>query len=262
MEKCAYSTILIYPLPLFTRKGFFRWANWWQWFRMKEAKHIVQINPLQLKPHPNNAKQHPKTQVQAIADSISRYGFNIPVVVRDGYILAGHGRVEAAKQLRLNFVPCVVLDHMTDEEARAFIIADNRTAELGHWDKDKLYDELQQLSDSMALDMDLMQLEALCGDLDFGEQMAEHPLDRQDRLGEYTEADEEFGGGDYDDEAEQEDDTQITPAQDKGEKKEPISFTFMVVLNRQQHKRLSELKAGMTDKEFFLQNILGESNEY
>ena len=222
---------------------------------------ITLINPLQLKPHPSNSKKHPKKQVEAIADSIKRYGFNIPIVVRNGYILAGHGRVEASKMLRLNVVPCIVLDHLTDEEARAFIIADNRTSELGEWDKDKLYEELKSLheQDVPIIDMDLMQLGALCGDLDFGELRAEFPADRDDRLGVYVEPDEDFGG-DFDDEEDEEDEvtTNETPAQ----KKEPINFTFMVILNKQQHKRLSELKNGLSDKLFFLQNVLGESDEH
>ena len=222
---------------------------------------ITLINPLQLKPHPSNSKKHHKKQVEAIADSIKRYGFNIPIVVRNGYILAGHGRVEASKMLRLNVVPCIVLDHLTDEEARAFIIADNRTSELGEWDKDKLYEELKSLheQDVPIIDMDLMQLGALCGDLDFGELRAEFPADRDDRLGVYVEPDEDFGG-DFDDEEDEEDEvtTNETPAQ----KKEPINFTFMVILNKQQHKRLSELKNGLSDKLFFLQNVLGESDEH
>lgn len=217
---------------------------------------ITLINPLQLKPHPSNSKKHPKKQVEAIADSIERYGFNIPIVVRNGYILAGHGRVEASKLLRLNVVPCIVLDHLTDEEERAFIIADNRTSELGEWDKDKLYSELKELHECEvpSIDMDLMQLEALCGDLDFGELRAEFPADREDRLGEYTEPDEDFGSDlEYD---------ESTPDKPKPQKKEPINFTFMVILNKQQHKRLSELKDGLSDKQFFLQNVLGESDEY
>ena len=222
---------------------------------------ITLINPLQLKPHPSNSKKHHKKQVEAIADSIKRYGFNIPIVVRNGYILAGHGRVEASKMLRLNVVPCIVLDHLTDEEARAFIIADNRTSELGEWDKDKLYEELKSLheQDVPIIDMDLMQLGALCGDLDFGELRAEFPADRDDRLGVYVEPDEDFGG-DFDDEEDEED--EVTTNETTAQKKEPINFTFMVILNKQQHKRLSELKNGLSDKLFFLQNVLGESDEH
>ena len=223
---------------------------------------ITLINPLQLKPHPSNAKKHPKKQVEAIADSIKRYGFNIPVVVRNGYILAGHGRVEASKLLRLNVVPCIVLDHLTDEEARAFIIADNRTSELGEWDRDKLYDELKSLHECEVptIDMDLMQLGALCGDLDFGELRAEFPADRDDRLGEYVEPDEDFSS-DFEDEEESEEDD-ATTSETTAQKKEPINFTFMVILNKQQHKRLLELKNGLSDKQFFLQNVLGESDEH
>lgn len=222
---------------------------------MKIISEIIRINPLSLKPHPKNSRKHSKEQIQAIADSIKRYGFNRAVSIRNGYILAGHGTVEAAKLLKMNVVPCVNLDHLTDDEARAYIIADNRTAELSLWDKGILQDELQELHG--LIDFDAMQLGALCGDLDFGKLESEDPIDRQDRLQEFSDDDlDDFEN--YETEDDEGDDDE--PQNDEPKtKKEPINYTFMVMLNAKQHKRLAELKDGLSDKEFFLQNILGES---
>lgn len=221
---------------------------------------IIKINPLSLKPHPKNSRKHSKEQIQAIADSIKRYGFNRAVGIRNGYILSGHGTVEAAKLLKMNVVPCVSLDHLSDDEARAYIIADNRTAELSLWDKDVLQDELQDLNG--LIDFDIMQLGALCGDLDFGDFESEDPIDRQDRLQDFS--DDELGDfenyKDNDEDGDESNNHESASTSDEPKaKKEPINYTFMVILNAKQHKRLSELKDGLSDKEFFLQNILGES---
>lgn len=85
-----------------------------------------------LKACPRNAKRHDATQVQQIARSIEVFGFNNPVLVdSDGEIIAGHGRFEAAQLLQMEKVPCIVLDHLNDEQKRAFRIADNRLSEQG-----------------------------------------------------------------------------------------------------------------------------------
>lgn len=219
---------------------------------------IIKINPLSLKPHPKNSRKHNKEQIQAIAESIKRYGFNRVVVIRNGYILSGHGTVEAAKLLKMNVVPCVNLDHLNDDEARAYIIADNRTAELSLWDKEILKEELQALDG--LIDFDVMQLGALCGDLDFGEFESEDPIDRQDRLQEFSDDElADFENYEAEDDDDAKDDEKSDTHDESKAKKEPINYTFMVMLNARQHKRLSELKDGLSDKEFFLQNILGES---
>lgn len=220
---------------------------------------IIKINPLSLKPHPKNSRKHNKEQIQAIAESIKRYGFNRVVVIRNGYILSGHGTVEAAKLLKMNVVPCVNLDHLNDDEARAYIIADNRTAELSLWDKEILKEELQALDG--LIDFDVMQLGALCGDLDFGEFESEDPIDRQDRLQDFADDElDDFENYEVDNENDESDNHEPNSTFDEPkQKKEPINYTFMVMLNAKQHKRLLELKDGLSDKEFFLQNILGES---
>lgn len=83
-----------------------------------------------LKPYPRNARTHSKRQVEQIARSIDRFGFTNPVLVDDAMmIIAGHGRVEAAKLLGLEQVPIVRLSHLNDAE----ILADNRLAEKAGW---------------------------------------------------------------------------------------------------------------------------------
>jgi ParB-like chromosome segregation protein Spo0J len=99
-----------------------------------------------LKPHSRNSKLHPKRQVQKIAQSISEYGFNNPILLdSDNNILAGHGRYQAALQLQLESVPTICLGHLSASQARAYLIADNKVSESGY-DTDILCQELFELS--------------------------------------------------------------------------------------------------------------------
>lgn len=101
-----------------------------------------------LRPYDCNARTHSKKQVQQIATSISRFGFNNPVLVSDdGQIIAGHGRVEAAKSLGWQTVPTIALSHLSDRERRAYVLADNKLALNAGWDKEILAIELQALVD-------------------------------------------------------------------------------------------------------------------
>ncbi len=102
----------------------------------------------ELTPYPRNARKHSKKQLKQIAASIERFGFTNPVLVTsDGQILAGHGRVEAAKLLGMETVPTIVLDHLTAAERRAYVLADNKLALNAGWDPDLLAIELQGLID-------------------------------------------------------------------------------------------------------------------
>jgi len=99
-----------------------------------------------LKPNPGNARTHSPKQVGQIAASIRAFGFNNPVLVdSEDTIIAGHGRVEAARLLGMECVPTLRLEHLTDAQKRAYIIADNRLAELAGWDDEILAIELQHL---------------------------------------------------------------------------------------------------------------------
>lgn len=102
--------------------------------------------PGELKPYACNARTHSKKQVAQIASSIEQFGFNNPVLIdKDGVIIAGHGRVEAAKSLGLEAVPVIRLEHLTDAQRRAYILADNKLAEKAGWDREILAIELQNL---------------------------------------------------------------------------------------------------------------------
>ncbi len=101
-----------------------------------------------LKPYAGNPRTHSKKQVRQIAESLKKFGWTNPVLIDDDDgIIAGHGRVAAAKLLELKSVPTIRLGTMTEAEKRAYIIADNRLAELAGWDEQLLAIELQFLLD-------------------------------------------------------------------------------------------------------------------
>jgi len=108
-----------------------------------------------LKPYAANARTHSDKQIAQIAASIKAFGFNNPVLLDDdGGIIAGHGRLLAAKSLGLSQVPTIQLSHLSDAQKRAYILADNRLAEKSGWDNDILAIELGELS-KFDLDFDL-----------------------------------------------------------------------------------------------------------
>lgn len=119
----------------------------------------------QLKPYPGNARRHSKAQVKQIAASIERFGFTNPVLVSDDdEIVAGHGRVMAAKQLGLAEIPVIRLSHLSAAERRAYVLADNKLALNAGWDTELLAIELQGLID---LDFDLSVTGFSIAEIDF-----------------------------------------------------------------------------------------------
>lgn len=101
-----------------------------------------------LSPYARNARTHSRKQVRQIASSIERFGFTNPVLISDdGEIIAGHGRVEAAKLLKWKTVPTIALSHLSETERRAYVLADNKLALNAGWDKEILAIELQALVD-------------------------------------------------------------------------------------------------------------------
>lgn len=109
-----------------------------------------------LKPYERNAKIHGEDQILKLMDSIREFGFLSPCLVeRDTYnLIAGHGRVEAAKRLGMKAVPCVFVEDITEAQRKAYILADNRLTELGEWDMDMVNIELEELND-MGFDVSL-----------------------------------------------------------------------------------------------------------
>jgi ParB-like chromosome segregation protein Spo0J len=127
----------------------------------------IEVWPIsRLVPYSNNSRTHSQLQVQQIARSIQRFGFTNPILVdsQDG-ILAGHGRLAAARDLGLKEVPVIVLDHLNANERRAYLIADNQLALNAGWDTDVLQQEVAALNladfDLDVLGFDVRELDSI-----------------------------------------------------------------------------------------------------
>ena len=108
---------------------------------------IKDVKITDLKEYENNPRFN-KSAVDPVAASIREFGFKVPLVIdKDNVIVAGHTRLKVAKKLGLETVPCVIADDLTDEQIKAFRIADNKTAEISEWNFDKLETELAQLAE-------------------------------------------------------------------------------------------------------------------
>ena len=106
----------------------------------------------------NNARLHSDQQVQQIVASITEWGFTNPVLIDEGNaVIAGHGRLRAARILAIDDIPCIVLDGLTEAQKRAYIIADNKLALNATWDYDMLQVELNDLQ-TLDFDIDLIGL--------------------------------------------------------------------------------------------------------
>jgi ParB-like chromosome segregation protein Spo0J len=113
---------------------------------MKTARTAKEVLVSKLVPYSRNARTHSDEQIDVLVASIQRFGWTNPILInRKNEIIAGHGRVAAAKKLGMETVPALRVDDMTADEQRAYILADNRTAELAGWDKSLLKLELGEL---------------------------------------------------------------------------------------------------------------------
>lgn len=112
------------------------------------ALHKYELQPIdKLKPYENNARTHSDDQIRKVAESIKEFGWTYPVLVdKHKNVIAGHGRIEAAKLLGIKNVPTMSIEGMTEVQKRAYIIADNKLAELAGWDDDMLQYELNALN--------------------------------------------------------------------------------------------------------------------
>lgn len=110
---------------------------------------IVEKELSWLKPYANNPRDN-ESAVEPVAKSIKEFGFKVPIVATsDGEIINGHTRFKASKLLGLEKVPVIIADDLTDEQIKAFRLADNKVSEFSKWDEDKLRDELKQLEMDM-----------------------------------------------------------------------------------------------------------------
>lgn len=109
---------------------------------------IEQISIDKLLPYARNSRTHSDEQVAQIASSIKEFGFTNPVLIdSEGMIIAGHGRVMGARKLAMTEVPCIRLSHLTENQKRAYVIADNKLALNAGWDDEMLKLEMQFLKD-------------------------------------------------------------------------------------------------------------------
>ncbi|CAN5369797.1 DNA modification methylase [soil metagenome] len=109
----------------------------------------------ELQPREKNPRSHPAKQLNRLAKSITRFGFNAPILIdENGRIVAGHARAQAAAMTNLTEVPTICLEGLSPEEIRGYVIADNRIAELGTWDNALLVEELKFLTE-VELDFDI-----------------------------------------------------------------------------------------------------------
>lgn len=114
---------------------------------------IVYKSIKELKPYKKNAKKHPKEQVEQIANSIKEFGFTQPVLIdKNNCVVAGHGRILGAKKAGLKEVPTLCLDDLTEEQIKAYRLADNKLNE-SEWDFNLLDEELGMLSDDVDMSM-------------------------------------------------------------------------------------------------------------
>lgn len=120
--------------------------------RQLQEEKILQIKEIavgDIITYENNPRRNDKA-VLPVMESIRQFGFKVPIILdRDGVIVAGHTRYKAALQLGMDKVPCIIADDLTDEQIRAFRLADNKCGEFAAWDADKLRDELQALADEL-----------------------------------------------------------------------------------------------------------------
>lgn len=161
-----------------------------------------------LRPYKNNSRIHKEPQIQQIADSIEQWGFTMPILIDDEKtILAGHGRLMAAQRLKMAEVPVLIAKNWSEEQKKAYVIADNKLTENSFFDPDMLKVEINNLTDKN-FDIDLLgfseqELSKLFDELnlddikEIDENFAQHELlltfDTEEQLAEYYEKAEQEG---------------------------------------------------------------------
>lgn len=136
---------------------------------------IIEKNLSDIKPYEKNPRKNDNA-VEYVANSIKEFGFKVPIVIdKDGVIVAGHTRYKASKKLGLEKVPCIIADDLTDEQIKAYRLADNKVSEKSEWDFDLLQDELSEI---LNIDMEMFDfdVEEVFEPIDDNEDMKDTPL--------------------------------------------------------------------------------------
>lgn len=124
---------------------------------------ILELKLSELKPYEKNPRNN-EVAIEYVAESIKQFGFKVPIVIdKDNVIIAGHTRYKAAESLRLDKVPCIKADDLTEEQVKAFRLADNKVSEFSTWDFDLLNEELNGILD---INMDNLGFDAI-SDIDW-----------------------------------------------------------------------------------------------
>ena len=161
---------------------------------MGKIAKVQEVTLEKLIPYVNNAKIHSEEQVTKIASSIREFGFLSPVLIDAKYnIIAGHGRVMAAKKLQLESVPCVFIEGLTEAQRKAYILADNRLSDLGTWDMEIAAGEFEELRElNFDLSLTGFSFPDLGDQSDWFEDRERNDTSRQEGNEEYNEFLEKF----------------------------------------------------------------------
>jgi ParB/RepB/Spo0J family partition protein len=121
--------------------------------RLATSRAIVTYLPIAaIVPDPSNPRKHSPEQVRAIANSIEAFGFNAPILIdKESRIVAGQGRLEAARLLGFEEVPAIRLEHLSEQQAKAYTLADNKLTDRSSWDDRKVAIVLKELSRSRSI---------------------------------------------------------------------------------------------------------------
>jgi len=132
--------------------------------RIHDKVKRIPIN--QLKPYHNNPKEHPEEQIEKIKKSIKEYGFTVPLIVAgNNEVIAGHGRLKAAKELSMDRLPCIKREDLTEEQARGLRIADNKITE-SEWNEEQLAAEFESLDEDDFTGFDEIEIDDIWEDLE------------------------------------------------------------------------------------------------
>lgn len=125
----------------------------------KYDSNLVQKKVADVIPYDRNPKTHPDSQIEQLANSIREWGWTIPILIDEkNMVIAGHGRLFAAQKLEMEDVPCLVVSGWSDEQKKAYVIADNKLAEISEWDSDLYFSELRAINEA-GFNLDLIGLD-------------------------------------------------------------------------------------------------------
>lgn len=123
---------------------------------------IINKKVSELKPYENNPRKNDDA-VQYVRNSIEQFGFKVPIIIdKDNIVIAGHTRLKAAEEIGMKEVPCIIANDLTNEQVKAFRLADNKVSEKSMWDYSKLDEELSNI-----LDIDMAQFDFETTDIDW-----------------------------------------------------------------------------------------------